>query len=384
MKKLAILTIGILLFGLTVVPSQAAFSSLYVFGDALSTTTNNTSGLTQYYYGKRFSNGRVWVEVLAQRQGLAIYNNWSYFDCNSGNLVANVNKFSIAPKDATNALCVIWVNNSDMYDEALNGNTKLSEWTAAINQSQTYHLQAIINLYAQGVRTFVMPNAVDVSRVPEFDAYAQTNFIRQECIAYNVAFSNTLNQARALCPNITIFSPNFFALLDNVLASPANYGLTNALINYGQGNVSIDAMDALYPTCNTNGLGANYIFWDYLDPSAKLHEVMADVAQQIISPVQISKLTPLNNGSNRLDVVNYPAGLAGFVDGSTNLPNWATVQNITSTNIADSFFAPTNGSLQFIPNVNINPIGGSGSNGVPVIVTAQFYRLHFPCSWSWP
>ena len=39
---------------------------------------------------------------------------------------------------------------------------------------------------------------------------------------------------------------------------------------------------------------------------------MANLAQQLISPVQISQITVLN-GSNRLDVVNVPVGLNGFV-----------------------------------------------------------------------
>ena len=63
-------TIGFLLFGSVIFSAKAAFTNLYVFGDGISTTTNNTSGLSSYYYGQRYSNGRVWVEVLAQRQGL--------------------------------------------------------------------------------------------------------------------------------------------------------------------------------------------------------------------------------------------------------------------------------------------------------------------------
>ena len=34
---------------------------------------------------------------------------------------------------------------------------------AANNQSQTNHLQIITNLYAKGVRTLILPNAVDIS-----------------------------------------------------------------------------------------------------------------------------------------------------------------------------------------------------------------------------
>ena len=86
---------GFLLFGSAVFPVQAAFTSFYVFGDGLSAASNNLP-VGPWYYGDRWSNGRVWVEVLAQRQGLTFYfsNNISYFGNTSTNLVSEVNHFS--------------------------------------------------------------------------------------------------------------------------------------------------------------------------------------------------------------------------------------------------------------------------------------------------
>src|SRR5208282_4616679 len=200
MQKIISLVVGISLFGFTVVPVQAAFSNLYVFGDALSTTTNNTSGLP-YYYGQRFSNGRAWVEVLAQRQGLT-YNsnqNWSYFANSCTTMLANVSSFN-APSNASNALFVIWVNCADLWFPAYYSGTSMSQWTNAINQSQTNHYKAATNLYAKGVRTLIMPNAVDLSTIPYFNTSPNANFIHLRCLDYNIAFSNTLNRIRAACP----------------------------------------------------------------------------------------------------------------------------------------------------------------------------------------
>src|SRR5664279_2012532 len=76
-------TLVVLFLGTILFPAQANYSSLYVFGDALSSTTDGTTS-PNYYVG-RDSNGRVWVEVLAQRQGL-VYDaskNNSYYDHNS-------------------------------------------------------------------------------------------------------------------------------------------------------------------------------------------------------------------------------------------------------------------------------------------------------------
>ena len=133
-------TVGVLLFGLVVCPAQAAFTSIYIFGDTVSTTTNNTSPYPSAtnFFGRRYTNGRVWVEVLAQeradQQLLVLHqqsysvsytnltslttnwsyssNNWSYFDDYSSDLVKNVGNFK-APTNATNALFVVWVNDAD-------------------------------------------------------------------------------------------------------------------------------------------------------------------------------------------------------------------------------------------------------------------------------
>jgi outer membrane lipase/esterase len=393
MKKLAKLTIGILLFGLTVVSSQAAFSSFYVFGDGLSCTASGAN--SPYFYGGRYSNGRVWLEVLAQRQGLSYNaaNNNSYYDHSSTDLLTEIVSFK-APQDVANDLFVLWVCNADTFDAAQVPDNS-QQWTLAITQSQANHLAIITALYAKGVRTLIMPNAVDISKIPAFNAgITLTNVEHNGCIAYNTALANTISQARLLCPGLTIYTPDFYTLLNNVLTNASYYGLTNALSNRG---FSIDAYsDPSIAKLTLNGQGTNYIFWDPQDPTAKLHEIMADTVQQIVSPVKIGKLAPLN-GSNRLDVVNYPAGLNGSIDGSTNLAlaNWSSVTNITSSNTTQSFFviAPPlpadfglgggggGGGGSIDPN---NPGNGGTNTYVPPNNPAQFYRLNFPFAWNWP
>ncbi len=273
-----------------------------------------------------------------------------------------VNQY-VAPPDAQTALFVVWVNDADFVNDmsSVYPSTNIVTWTAANNQSVTNHYNIITNLYAKGVRTLLMPNAVDVTEIPAYDnlqvnSPAVRNFIRQQVINFNMAFSTMLTNAMVSCPGLEIYEPDFFSLLDKVITNSAAYGLTNALY----GGVSEDAYDdpALYVTLAINGPGTNYIFWDKSDPTAKLHEIMADTAQQVISPVQFSKIASLG-GSNRLDMTNVPVGLGGVVNGSTDLVNWTSVTNFSSTNSAQSIFVPLAGPF-------------------------QFYRLSFPFTWTWP
>jgi phospholipase/lecithinase/hemolysin len=362
-KNLLPLTIAFSLLALASFPAQAGFSALYVFGDGVCTTTDNSS-TGPLYYGHRYSNGRIWLEVLAQRQGV-IYDaakNNSYYNDFSAIALVNVNSF-VVPADATNDLFVVWVCDADFVGDLGQFNPPYTvantpPWNNNISQSLNNHFTIVTNLYAKGVRYLVMPNAVDLGKIPEYDGLDATSksFVRGRIIYFNTNFTATLNQAKALCPGLQIYVPDFFSVFDNVITNATLYGLTNALDFNGQ---SIDAIDAL-PNAAINGPGTNYIFWDPVDPTARLHAVMADIVQQIISPVQIGKLASLV-GSNRLDIVNYPAGLNGFVDGLTNLTltNWSAMLSITSTNTTQSAVVSTSGPQ-------------------------QFYRLRFPYAWRWP
>lgn len=356
MNRMTLRFVLAFVFCVFLLPAKAEFTSMQVFGDGVSSITNNISPGTNYY-GNRFCNGRVWVEVLAQRQGLSLATNQnlSFFGHYSPNLVTNVNNF-VAPTDVDTALFVIWVNDAD-FVYCLNNPAQFSPytsnniavWTNAINQSLSNHMAAVQTLYAKGVRTLVMPNAVDVTKTPFYQfAPADENFVRQRIIAFNVAFTNRLNQLKATLPGLAIITPDFFSLVDDLVAHPTNYGLTNSL------------SDALDDFGNTplNGRGTNYVFWDYLNPTAKVQEILADTTQPLISPSGIAGIKSIGS-SNQITVVNLPVGLNGFVDGTTNFISWSPGQGFNSTNATQTLTVPISGPT-------------------------WFYRLRFPFAWSWP
>ena len=416
MKSLRLFILIGLVFGDFVFTSHATFSSIYIWGDSLSATaTNNATGSTRnYYYGGtlRYSNGRSWVEVLAQRQGLGANsitnvnwayssNNLSYYGHSSSNLVADLKNFKM-PANATNCLFVIWLNNSDFvgdmnsFGQAPNV-TNQAAWTKAINQHLTNHFTFITNLYAQGCRTLIAPNVADITTIPEFNnsGVAYCTFVRQQIVTYNASYATMLQQICASYSGLTIYNPDIYSLLNNVLANAASFGLTNAL-SAGQ---PIDAVESLANVA-INGPGTNYIFWDPLgDPTAAMGEVIADFVQQCISPVQFSGLKQVN-GSNRLDLVNIPVGLNGYLDGSTNpvAGSWTLVTNFNSLTTAQSLFVPTpplpagfgsggpsggGGGGGSIDPSNPGTNSASGTNAY-FNSAAQFYRLRFPYAWNWP
>jgi phospholipase/lecithinase/hemolysin len=416
-----------IIFGSLIFSVHAGFSSIYVWGDSLSTTTNNSS-LSQYYYGQRYSNGRNWVEVLAQRQGLGANsitnvdwnyssNNLSFYGQYSPILVANVAKF-LPPPNATNCLFVVWVNNADFVGDVnsaligapngLNNGTNLLAWTTAISQHLANHLTAITALYAKGCRTLIAPSAADITETPEYNNSppAWRAFVRQQIISFNASYSAMLQQIAASSPGLTIYNPDIFSLLDNVLTNAASYGLTNAVYDAGEGTgpQSIDAIDAYYygmlNSISLNGPANNYIFWDPISPTAQFSEVIADNVQQYLSPVQFRSITAVNSSNQvnvTLNVTNLPVGLSGFVDGCTNLAQavWTPVTGFNSVSISQSIsviappFVLPDGYTNYSGGgpVDINPNDPPSTNSVsgpPFVSMPQFYSLRFPFAWQWP
>jgi phospholipase/lecithinase/hemolysin len=262
------------------------------------------------------------------------------------------------PTDANTALFVIWVCDADFVNNMANytpyNATKLAAWTNAMNQTLSNQFVAINNLYNHGARTFVLPNAVDMTEIPSYYGVsgASKSWVRQRIVDFNTAFSGSFsNQIVTNCPGVTIYMPDIFSLLDYVTTNAAAYGLTNA---------GVDVISSSLPLSSKtlNGPGTNYIFWDPTDPTAKFHAAIGWTAFQTMLQPQINKLTLLS-GSNQLDVANVPVGLPGLVYGSSNCVSWTIAGNVDSTSPTESIFVPSANS-------------------------PQFYRLFFPFAATWP
>lgn len=372
---------------LAVLPWQqaAAFSSLYVFGDGVCTTTDNPSSTR--YHGNRYCNGRVWVEVLAQWQGLAFDNakNKSFFGHDSialvnGSLSTSVNNFA-PPVDVATALVVVWCNDADFvkFTQVAPSppytSSQIPQWTVLINDAITRQVQALNTLYNKGVRTILMPKAANISATPYYANFGNNptqiasnkQFIRQRTIEFNIAFDNAINGFLASKPALTIHRLDTFTFFEQVLATPAAYGLTNT---------TVDAISA-FPTSTGEtffkGAASSYVFWDLWHPTAKFQMYLADLAQRAISPVKVSGITRSGNVS-QITVSNVPLSLNGvsplssprngFVEGSATLQTWAQDATINQP------FS----------------VGGSTTKTVSVTSpgTCRFFRVSFPVVWTWP
>ena len=346
-------------FGLGAPRSLAAFSSMFVFGDSLSAISG---GGTQYppppgssvnnYWNGRFSNGQVWVEYLAALQGIRFDTNNVF--ANFGDDSSSVYRTLIygnfyPPPDLATSLCIFWSACSDCFALTLFEGT--NSWSGGIAVEITNVTASVGLLYSQGMRTVLIPNAVDVSLVPFF-AYTLDTFgvgsvapngipslaaIHTNVIQYNAALAAAITQLRTQYPDLTISAPDFYTQFNFLLGHPGTYGVTKT---------NIDALEDQGLTDKSfTGPGADYLFWDYLHPTTKVHSQVANFAQQAIMPATIKQVS-IQGASNRLDLANLPIGRTVTLESSTNLlaqMAWTTRASILVTNVNQTVFISTNG-----------------------------------------
>jgi len=337
----------------------AGFSSMYVFGDSLSAVSG---GGTQYppppgtsadnYWNGRFSNGRVWVEYLADLEGISFNTNDDYSCFGDGSSSIYLTLFRgnfYPPPDLATSLCVFWPGCSDCFACAFFHGT--NSWSPYLPGIVTNITASVGFLYSQGMRTVLIPNAVDVSLVPFWTTVeelsagtAEGNWIlsmvaalHTNVVQYNAVLATAIGQLRAHYPDLTIYAPDFFTQFNFFLSHAGIYGMTTT---------SIDALeDQALTDKSFNGPGADYVFWDYLHPTTKVHSYMATVAQQAMSSLMISRLS-LQDASYRLDLANLPIGRTGTVESSSNLvpqTTWTPCASIFVTNMNQTVFISTNG-----------------------------------------
>lgn len=294
MNKLSLVN---LLLALSCVTSNLAaqdFTDLYIFGDSLSDTGNDhiaSNGqvpLSPPYYEGRFTNGPVWAEHLAEGLGLptpvpslAGGNNFAFGGAQTGpgistiapfpNVGTQIDMFLATGKQfGSNDLVVLWAGHNDITGEIANG---------LIAANIVSHVNTLV---ANGAETVLVGNMFNAPQL-------------NTLIAADV---NRLNSD--LAAEVQLF--DFNAVANQILASPASFGLTNAT---GQ------ACDV----CTVGDKGGtvadnpnDYVLWDEIHPTAAVHQIVGQRALETVRSIpEPSSLLVLMAGL--LPVLRFRRGL---------------------------------------------------------------------------
>ena len=300
-----------LLLGLFLAAGPAAagdYPRVVVFGDSLSDPGNafvltmNVSTppfqlIPDAPYargGLHFSNGQTWVEQLARdldaqrsagpalRQPL-VFSNYAVGGASarptgSFDLTTQVDRFlrdfsGAAPADA---LYVVYLGSNDVRDALAALATDPSGATsfAILEGALAAVRDNLLRLQAAGARDLLVPNVPDLSLVPavRLQGPAARAAARALAAGYNAGLEALLSGLEA-ATGLAVTRLDVFALLNEVVAAPAAFGL---------GNVDQSCIvpgTIVHPYCSNPD---RYLFWDGIHPTRAGHEILEERASTVL------------------------------------------------------------------------------------------------------
>jgi phospholipase/lecithinase/hemolysin len=275
------------------------FTAIYSFGDSLSDVGNvyigkgGTEPASPYVNGQ-FSNGPVWVQDLAARLGLPALtpslaggSDYAFGGATTGssytnnslvpNLAQQVGAFFLGHSSApSNALYTFSIGANDLF-AILDGSTGgLTPLQAAAAAAQVVASEAG-DLEVGGAKDLALFDVPDLGVTPEITALGQT--VSTEATALSAYFDQQvlLDLAPVEADGLTVFDLNTFALIDEAVNDPSEFGFSNvtapcwtgAFTGYATGGSICSTLPAVQDT---------YLFWDDVHPTAAGHLLVADAA----------------------------------------------------------------------------------------------------------
>ncbi len=268
-----------LIFALTATAQagNTPFSRIIAFGDSLTDTGNfyQLTGIPPApYFEGRFSNGRIWVEHLADRLGMEVTpaDNYAVGGATTGrdneNDIPGVFEFPGLQDELDlftarlqggaadpDALYIIWAGANDFFVA-----TGTPAQTIASGVGNT--VVAVQRLRSLGARHIMVVNLPDLGLTPLGISSGTGASLSYVCAVYNGYLNQALDQLAAFgIPTIRLDS---FTFLQSLVAnSPAN-GFTNVTNAY----------------TSTGGNPDDFLFWDVVHPTTEAHKLLADTAVQ--------------------------------------------------------------------------------------------------------
>lgn len=285
-----------------------SYSGIYFFGDSL-TDVGNVQNLyaavphppgapavipgPPYDANGRASNGPIYADTLAQGLGFSATpsttvpgggNDYAFggartryqiFGAPFQGILDQVAAFRAQPGGADgSALYVVWGGSNNLQD-IIQGKTADVLGNPIPNLGQTVGdiASAILGLYAEGGRTFLIPNAPDLSLTPRiraFGAVAQ-GIAHNLSVAFNAALSLALDQLESAYSGLDIIPFDTFGLLNEVVANKAAFGIDNTTDRCYTGDDTNFTGPLPGQVCGTP---ESYLFWDGIHPTSTVHTVL--------------------------------------------------------------------------------------------------------------
>ncbi len=381
------------------------FSALYAFGDSFSDSGNlsilsSTAGATRpvsppYYSADYngvsasvFSNGPTWVQELSLALGLgplapslAGGTNFAYGGALTGPAPQNSDPTVLAisvpaqlaqfkaqvPNPSANALYTVEVGANDLTNILSKSDLTAQQQADDVNAAVANTVSFVQQLVGLGAMTLLVMNAPDLGKTPDVTTREPQTGVGPTAIeteatqisgAYNAALNSQL-AAIASANGVRILGVDSYTLLNDAIANPAAYGLTDVTSVVWNG----DNDDASSGTLAANGAAAQnqYLFFDPVHPTEAGHGAIADLAEQQLSGVPVLAAVDTTTGQS---VTAHGQPYTGPVGDVQRQYINVTPDNLNVTVSAPNWFIHSGSGQDAIAVSGGNNVvdGGAGSN----------------------
>ena len=255
-------------------PRSNSIAELYVFGDSLSDmgmVFRMTGGMyppNPTYYKGRYSNGRVWVEYLAERLKLPSerVTNFAYGGATTGSssivvpgLLAQVQSFTQAHQRTNpDALYVLWAGANDYLQGASSATIPVENLTGAI-----------ASLAAVGAKNLLVANLPNLGQLPATRTSANSASFTALTQAHNQGLRRALKVLSQQHSDLKIATLDANTLYLEAMTKKAAFGFTNVT-------------SACVSGSGVCGNPTQFLFWDSIHPTTAGHQILGEAAFEAI------------------------------------------------------------------------------------------------------
>jgi cholinesterase len=291
--SMVITSTAIALGTLTALPATASslnFSGMFVFGDSNSDVNKNPVTVSPFYEPGRFSNGRVWIEYLADDLDIdnANITNFAFGGGTTGseNIAPGAPGLTQQIDSFLNSLNGQPANPDALYTLWTGANDYIGNFSRTPIRPVNNLLNAATTLADAGARNIIIPNLPDLSLTPlgrQLDP-ATSHSLRILTRMHNRFLSRGLRRLGRLYPEVNFISFDVARLFKNVINRPERFGLTN--VTDACTNTNLYSPDSYplnpNPTFTVCNNPEEYLFWDSVHITTNAHQVLAKSALDLL------------------------------------------------------------------------------------------------------
>lgn len=332
--SLVLTSTAIVLGTLSAIPATAAslnFSGMVVFGDSNSDVNKHPVTQKPFYFPGRFSNGRVWVEYLADDLNINDDNVHNFAvgggTTGSENIAPGFPGLKQQIDSFLETLNGQPANPDALYTLWSGANDYIGGFSKTPVQPVNNLLSAANTLANAGARNILIPNLPDLSLTPlgrKLDP-ATSHTLKILGRMHNRFLARGLRRLNGLHPEVNFISFNVDRLLKQVISRPEIFGLTNVKNACTNTDLYDPNSYPLHPNptftiCHEQ---EKYLFWDSVHITTNAHQILAKSALDLLtSELEVNDLSTFStaqitvastsNSSNNVSVPE-PASVLGLL-----------------------------------------------------------------------